>query len=221
MVESDEEEKEPLDFADLARTLREAREMFLPLALDLKEMSVSVEQEGERVVEINGAALSHRPGEDLIRLEVGTVTDASERTLLSQKVSVVWEKGKLVLGKVELLPSVGVRNFELLLPEEGAVSANGEFRVLGAILRLDVGEGIRDVRVDLTEGALDFGNPLAGVGVGMPPPSSFRFCVCCRSTAPLSVTAAPSLSWLPRFSSPPPSAQRSTAGLQISAAALL
>lgn len=168
VVESEKEDKVPPDFVALAKALGAAREKFMPLALDLSDVSVSAKKEGERVVEITGASLSHKPGADLIELAVGTITDASGRTLLSQKVGIVWQQGRLALGKFDVLPKVGVRNFELLLPENGAVSANGEFRVFGAILRLDVGEGIRDVRVDLTEGALDFGNPLAGLGVGMP-----------------------------------------------------
>lgn len=167
VVES-EEEKEPPDFAALAETLGMAWEKFMPLALDLSDMSVSAKKDGERVVEITGASVSHKPGADLIELAVGTIADASGRTLLSQKVGIVWEDGKLALGKFDLLPKVGVRNFELLLPENGAISANGEFRVFGAVLKLDVSEGISDVRVDLTEGALDFGNPLAGLGVGIP-----------------------------------------------------
>ena len=156
------------DFAELAKNLGIAREKFMPLALDLSDMSVSAKQDGKRVVEVTGASLSHKADADLIEFAVGTITDASGRTLLSQKVGIVWEEGKLALGRFDLLPKVGVRNFELLLPENGAISANVEFRVFGAILRLDVGEGIRDVRVDLTEGALDFGNPMAGLGVGMP-----------------------------------------------------
>ncbi len=168
IVESEKEEKELPDFAALAEHLGIAREKFMPLALDLSDMSASAKKDGERVVEITGASVSHKPGADLIELAVGTITDAAGRTLLSQKVGIVWEDGKLALGKFDLLPKVGVRNFELLLPENGAISANGEFRVFGAILKLDVGEGISDVRVDLTEGALDFGNPLAGLGVGLP-----------------------------------------------------
>ncbi len=168
IVESEKKEKKPLDFAALARNLGMAREKFMPLALDLSDMSVSAKKDGERVVEITGAAVSHKSGADLIELAVGTITDASGRTLLSQKVAIVWEDRKLALGKFDLLPKVGVRNFELLLPENGAISASGEFRAFGAILKLDVGEGISDVRVDLTEGVLDFGNPLAGMGVGLP-----------------------------------------------------
>lgn len=168
VVESVEEEKELLDLAALVRTLGTARETFMPLALNLSDMSVSAENEGKRVVEITGASLSHKPGDELIELAVGTITDASGRTLLSQKVAIRWEKERLVLGKLDLLPTVGVRNLELLLPEDGEVSANGLVRVRGAVFKLDVGEGISDVRVDLMEGELDFGNPLAGLGVGLP-----------------------------------------------------
>lgn len=168
VVEKEKKDEEPPDFVELAKALGIARGKFMPLALDLSDMSVSAKKDGERVLEVTGAALSHKPGADLIELSVGTITDASGRTLLSQKVGIVWEDGKLALGKFDLLPKVGVRYFELLLPENGAISANGEFRAFGAVLKLDVGEGISDVRVDLTEGALDFGNPLAGVGVGLP-----------------------------------------------------
>ena len=168
VLESEKKDKELLDFAELIENLGKAREKFTPLALDLSDISISAKKDGERVVEFTGASASHKPGTDLIELAVGTITDASGRTLLSQKVGIVWEQGKLALGKFDLLPKVGVRNFELLLPESGAISANGEFRAFGAILKLDVGEGIRDVRVDLTEGVLDFGNPLARVGVGLP-----------------------------------------------------
>jgi hypothetical protein len=163
-----EEEKEPLDFVALVKTLGMAREKFMPLALDLSDMSVSAKKDGARVVEIIGASASHKPGEDLIELAVGTITDASGRTQLAQKVAVVWEEGKLALGKFDLLPTVGIHNLELLLPPDGAVSANGFIRVRGAIFKLDVGAGISDLRIDLTEGELDFGHPLAGLGVGLP-----------------------------------------------------
>lgn len=165
VVDSDEE-KEPIDFAALAKTLGSARGHFIPLSLDLSDIDFSAKEEGQRVIEIKGAALSHKSGEDLIELEVGTITDASGRTILSQKVAIDWQEGKLSLGNFDILPSVGLRKLELLLPEDGAFSANGLIRLRGAILMLDVGEGIRDVRLDLTEGELDFSNPLSKIGVG-------------------------------------------------------
>lgn len=168
MLDTDEERKKPLDFAALAKTLGKARGQFMPLALDLSDMSVSVKKEGVRMGEITGASLSHKPGDEIIELAVGTVTDASGRTLRPQKVTIRWEEGKLALGKLDLLPTVGVRNLEVLLPEDGEISASGLVRVRGGIFKLDVGEGLREVRVDLMEGELDFGNPLAGVGVGLP-----------------------------------------------------
>ena len=168
LIERAEAEKKPLDFAELAKALNGAREQFLPLALDLREVSLFAGKEGERMLEVKGAALSHNPGEDRIRLEVGSVKDASGRTLRPQKAEIRWQEGRLALGKFDVLPGVGLRNMELLLPEDGAVSANGFVRLRGAVFKLDVAEGIREVRVDLMEGELDFGNPLAGVGVGLP-----------------------------------------------------
>jgi hypothetical protein len=168
MIEAVDEEKKPLDFVELTRALNGAREKFLPLALDLREVSVLARKEGERMLEVTGVGLVHDPGEDRIRLEVGSVTDAAGRTLMPQKAEILWQEGRLGLGKFDVLPGVGVRNMELLLPEHGEVSANGFVRLRGAIFKVDVGEGIREVRVDLMEGKLDFGNPLAGLGVGLP-----------------------------------------------------
>jgi hypothetical protein len=56
----------------------------------------------------------------------------------------------------------------LKLPEIGAVAANADIRLGDALLRLDVGAGIKDVRLDLVEGSLDFGNILRRFSIGPP-----------------------------------------------------
>jgi hypothetical protein len=168
MVPSEKEEKPPMDFAALGRTLNGVREKIMPLDLDLEDVSLSVKKDGELMVGLGDSSFSHKPGEDEFALKLGMVTDAAGRTLRPQDVEMVWEKGLLSLGRLDLLPIVGVRDLEVLLPEDGEISANANIRLNGAILKLDVGRGIRDVRLDMTEGELNFGNALGGIGIGPP-----------------------------------------------------
>jgi hypothetical protein len=54
------------------------------------------------------------------------------------------------------------------LPEDGAIAANADIRLGDALLRLDVGAGIKDVRLDLVAGELNFGNILGRFSIGPP-----------------------------------------------------
>ncbi len=167
-VVASEEEKPPLDFAELGKTISGVRGKFMPLALDLKGVSVSVKQDGKRVVELEGSDFSHKPGEDAVRLALGRVIAPDGKFTQKQKAALVWKEGKLTLDKLELLPMAGIRDVAVMLPEDGAIAAEALIRLGGAKLRLDVGAGVRDVRLDLIEGELDFGKLLGGFGMGLP-----------------------------------------------------
>ncbi|QTN33831.1 translocation/assembly module TamB domain-containing protein [Akkermansiaceae bacterium] len=168
VVPSVDEEKPPLDFAALGKTLAGVREKILPLALDLEDVSFMLRQEGERVVELEDSDFSHKPGEDEIRLELGRVIAPDGKFTQKQKAELVWEESGLTLDKLELLPMAGMRNIAVMLPEDGAIAAEAMIRLGGAMLRLDVGAGVKDVRLDLIEGELDFGKLLGGFGLGFP-----------------------------------------------------
>lgn len=167
VVES-EEEKPPTDFAELGKTLGGLREKILPLELELAEVGFSVKKDGKRVVELERSRFSHKSGSDVIALDLGRVIDPEGRFTQKQKAKLVWANEGLTLDKLELLPIAGLRNVSVKLPEDGAVAASADIRLGDALLRLDVGKGIRDVRLDLVEGSLDFGNLLGGFGIGPP-----------------------------------------------------
>ena len=168
LVPSEEEDKPPVDFAELGKTLNGVRGKILPLELDLEDLSISVKKDGKLVVGIADSSLRHDPGDAAIRLDLGMVTDAEGRTLRPQNTEISWEQGKLALDRLDLLPVVGVRNLAVLLPEDGEISAEGMIRLGGAMIRLDVGKGIRDVRLNLIEGELNFGKLLGGFGLELP-----------------------------------------------------
>ncbi|MEP2775813.1 MAG: translocation/assembly module TamB domain-containing protein [Luteolibacter sp.] len=163
-----EEGKPPVDFAELGKTLNGAREKILGLDLDLKEVSVSVKMDDELLVAIAKSRLSHKVGEDQIGLKLGMITDSEGRTLRPQDAQLVWDPEKFSVAKLDLLPILGVREVEVFLPENGEIAANGKIRLGDAVMLLDMGKGIKDVRLDLIEGQLDFGKLLGGFGLGLP-----------------------------------------------------
>jgi len=161
-------EKKPLDFAELGKTLNKFRGLITPVELDLEEMSISVKKDGKLVIGIADSSLNHKTGSELIDLGLGMVTDSGGRTLQPQNVKIYWDESKLTLERLDLLPIVGLREFELLLPEDGKIAASGKIRLGKAILNLNVGSGIEDVRLDLVEGELDFSKLGFGFGIGLP-----------------------------------------------------
>lgn len=163
-----EEDAQPLDFAELGKTLNGVREKILGLNLDLKEVSVSVKKGEELVVGIAESGLSHVAGEDLIELELGVITDGEGRKLRPQDARLMWDRGKFSVNKLDVLPLLGVRDVEVFLPENGEIAANGKIRLSDSVMLFDVGKGISDVRLDMIEGQLDFGKLLGGFGMGLP-----------------------------------------------------
>lgn len=168
VVEKAKEDKPPVDFVKLGKTLNGLRERVLPLDLDLKRVSVAVKKDGERVVELEDSGFSHKAGEDAVELALGRIIDPEGRFTQKQEAALVWEEGGLTLDQLDLLPSVGLRDVAVMLPEDGMVSADAMIRLGGAMLRLDVGKGLGDVRLDLIEGEIDFGKTLGGYGVVLP-----------------------------------------------------
>lgn len=169
LIETPKEEgKPPVDFAELGKTLNGVRDKILGLDLDISEVSVSVKKEGELLVGIAKSGLSHKVGEDLIGLELGVITDSGGRTLRPQDARLVWDREKFSVERLDLLPMLGVRDVEFFLPENGEIAANGKVRLGDSVLQFDIGKGLRDFRLDMIEGELDFGKLLGGFGLGLP-----------------------------------------------------
>lgn len=168
MVPSEEKDKPPVDFAAIGKTLNGLRGKILPLDLDLQDVSFNLKKDGDRVVELEPSAITHESGEDVVRLSLGRIIDAQGHFTQKQNTELVWENGKLTLDKLVLLPQLGIRDVAVTLPEDGEIAAEAMIRLGGAMLRLDVGKGISDLRLNMTEGEIDFGKVLGGFGLGLP-----------------------------------------------------
>ncbi len=167
-IEKEKEETPPPDFAQIGNTLRTVREKVLPLSLDIQDVTFSMSKEGEQVVSLESTDLTHEAGADLIELDLGALTGPGGREVPPQELDIVWGERRLSLAKLDVLPIAGISDLEVLLPENGEVEASVDVRLDEAVLKIMVGAGIRDVRVDLTEGAVDFVKVADGVGVEVP-----------------------------------------------------
>ncbi len=167
-LEKPEEEKPPLDFAKLGKTLGGIRDKVLPLALDLKDVTFSLNKEGKPVVDLGTTSLSHAPGADEIELDLGAVTGPGGREVPAQEVVILWGERGLTLDKLDVLPIAGIRDLEVLLPEDGKIAANVDLLLDEAVLKIAVGAGIDDVRVDLSEGTVDMAKVAEGLGLEIP-----------------------------------------------------
>ncbi len=155
-IAKEKEEAPPPDFAQLGKTLESVREKILPLFLDIKDVTFSMTKEGEQVVSLGSTNLSHETGSDLIELDLGALTGPGGREVPPQELDIIWGARSLALARLDVLPILGIRELEVLLPESGEVEASVDVLLDDAVLKILVGAGIKDVRVDLTEGEVDF-----------------------------------------------------------------
>ncbi|MFK7849408.1 MAG: translocation/assembly module TamB domain-containing protein [Akkermansiaceae bacterium] len=169
LVEKEEEEdKPPVDFAELAKTLSDLRGLIIPVEMDLEEVSVSVEKDEKLLFGLGGSSLKHATGSGLIKLDLGRVTGPGGRTLQPQNTKIFWNEESLSLNQIDLLPIAGVRELEVSLPKNGAIAASGQVRLSDAVFNLNVSPEIEDIRLDLVEGGLDFSKLQPGFGLEVP-----------------------------------------------------
>lgn len=168
LTEEEEDNKPPMDFAQLGRTLRQVREQIMPVDIDLKDVSFTASKAGETMVEVADSDLQHRSGSDVIELELGQITDASGRSIEPQKAAIEWGEEALSLDHLSLTPMLGISDLEFVIPESGLVSGTADIRLDEGVLGLRVGEGLEDVRLELREGSVDIERVREGLGVETP-----------------------------------------------------
>ena len=167
-LEEVEKEKSPLDFAKLGKTLAGIRDKVLPLALNLKDVTFSMKKDGKPVVVLGTTSLSHAPGADEIGLNLGALTRPGGRKVPAQELEILWSEKGLTLDKLDVLAIAGIRDLEVLLPVDGKIAANVDLLLDGAVLKISVGAGIEDVRVELSEGMVDLAKVVEELGLKIP-----------------------------------------------------
>lgn len=167
-IAKQKEDTPPPDFAQIGQTFESLREKILPLSLDIDDVTFSMTDDGNQVVALESTDLRHASGADLIELDLGKIIGPDGREVAPQEVDILWEKRRLTLDKLDILPIVSISDLDILLPENGELEASVKVRLDEGTIKIMVGAGIKDVRVDLLEGAVDIAKVMDGVGFELP-----------------------------------------------------
>lgn len=148
------EEKEPLDLEKLVQTIRSVRGRVIPVAIALRNISLTATKDGKPVVSLAPSQIFHETGASDLRVELGAITDATGREWPAQKSAIVWNPDDLSIEQIDPLPGVSIRDLVLNLPESGGPSAETELRVDDAVFMVGASPGFTSARIDLREGRL-------------------------------------------------------------------
>ncbi|MGL4400179.1 MAG: translocation/assembly module TamB domain-containing protein [Luteolibacter sp.] len=167
-LENASEEKPPLDFKALVETLRSARSRVVPLALDLKRISLAATRRGEQILTLAPSRLYHPSGSEDFLLEIGALTDATGREWPAQKSSVVWRMDEISVERIDPFPGVSVRELLVPLPAGGGPSVEAEVHLDEAVFVVSSEPGFTTARVDLREGKLQVRETAKRLGLEIP-----------------------------------------------------
>jgi hypothetical protein len=147
-------DKKPLDLEDLTRSLRAARERFIPLELDLENASLTASRNGGTVFTLAPSSIRHKAGEAEIDVRLGAITDATGRRWPERDSSIVWNEDALAIDHIDPLPGVAISNLTVRLPVVGPLSMECMVHIGDAGFAVDAAPGLSSVQVNLMEGAL-------------------------------------------------------------------
>jgi len=150
----DEEDKPPLDLAQITGKIRQFRGPLLPLKLDFRNLTLDAKRDGESVITMAPSSILHAAGSDEFHISLGEVKLAGDREIPAQEVEISWLEEDLAIDQIQLLPSVSVEKIALSLPAAGP-SAEARIIVGDAVFQLTSGSKFENLRLDLREGAID------------------------------------------------------------------
>ncbi len=167
-LEKSPAEKPPLDLKQLVETLRSARAQVVPLALDLKNISLAATRDGKPVLTLAPSRIHHPSGGEDLLLEIGALTDATGREWPAQKSAIVWGLDQLSVERIDPFPGVSVRELVVPLPAGGEPSVEAEVHLDEAVFVVSSEPGFATARVDLREGRLQVSETAKRFGVEIP-----------------------------------------------------
>ncbi len=164
----DTEAKKPFDAKALGETLRTIRGKVLPLAVDLTDISLATTKDGKPFLTLAPSDLHHTPGDSAIRIDLGSLTDATGRAWPAAKSVITWELEKLHLDRIDPLPDISVRDLALAMPLNEEPSAECELGINEATFLLGASPGFSSLRLDLRDGRLSAAEIATRFGVKLP-----------------------------------------------------
>jgi hypothetical protein len=154
-AEDEDAEREPLDLQKLVNDLRLAREHFLRVGLDLRDVGVTATKGGEQVVALAPTHLRHEVGSGVLVLDLGAITDPRGQVWPARTLEIRWDEEELSIPRIELLPGTELRALVIALPGDAGPSVEAELHIDDAVLALGISPGLDSIQLDLREGRLD------------------------------------------------------------------
>jgi len=164
----DEEGKPPPDLDQLAATLREFHGRFIPVMLDLKNLSLSAGRDGVNVFSIEPSSISHAEGAEEILLSLGEVKINGLENVPAQEIEISWQKENLSVKRIGLLPGVALEKIGLSMPADAGPSAESAIIVRDAVFQFTSSSGFESLTLDLREGAITAAEVSAIAGIEIP-----------------------------------------------------
>lgn len=164
----DDPEKKPFDAKAIGETLRSIRGNVLPLAVDLTDISLATTKDGKPFLTLAPSALHHQPGDSAIRIDLGTLTDATGRAWPAAKSVITWDPEKLHLDRIDPLPDISLRELTISMPVNEEPSAECELGINEATFLLGTSPGFGSLRLDLRDGRLSAAEIAGRFGMELP-----------------------------------------------------
>ena len=157
--EPEDEETESLKLNIPRDTIKTARELALPVALEFQNISVEIQRDGSPPLTARLAGLSHHAGDDAIRLTGLGSNALGEEGLPNQDIQLDWTEGGLALSRVTLLPRISVDHLQLDLSAGQSAKVTAVAKLGGASVRIEADE-TGSAQLTLADDALNLGEIL-------------------------------------------------------------
>jgi hypothetical protein len=158
----------PPDLRTWVERLHQARIRVIPLELDFQNVSVTVSRDSKPLLRVAPSRLLHRSGSDDFLVELGAITDATNREWPTQKATVAWERERIVVPRLDPFPGVALRDGVLQLPVGGEPLVTADLHLDDAIFEVASSSGMSAVRVILRDGTLAIGAVAKRFGIEIP-----------------------------------------------------
>ncbi len=161
-------EDKTLDLKQLVETIRSSRPRFIPLEVDIKDLSITATNLGKPVMQVAKSRAHHEAGAPNLTLELGVITDATGRVWTAQSATIEWKPDEIAIARIDPIPGVSLRDLVVQTPAGGEPSADARVMVDDAVFVLSTTPGFASATADLREGSIDIAPFAKRLGFDIP-----------------------------------------------------
>ncbi len=149
-----DKEDKALDLKQLVESIRSSRARFIPLKIDVKDMSITATNLGKPVMQLAKSRVHHEAGAENLDLELAGITDATGAVWPGQSVVLEWKPDEIDIARIDPFPGISARELVIQTPAGGEPSADLRLMVDDAVFVISTTPGFASATADLREGSL-------------------------------------------------------------------